>query len=605
MTIIFPGFRGAAVLVAGMLLLTAGSAVAQAKPTAEDAKKFLEGAEKHLLDLTIETGRAQWVQSTYITLDTEVIAAEANEKLVTAGVDYAKQAARFDGVQLPDDLRRRIELLKRALTLAAPSDPAKTAELTQLAARLESTYGSGEYCRQGGECLDLEQLSDIIEKSRDPKELLDVWAGWHAVAPAMREDYTRLVSLANEGAGELGYKDTGALWRSKYDMEPDEFAKEVDRLWGQVKPLYDSLHCHVRAKLNEKYGKELVPLDQPIPAHLLGNMWAQSWDNLYDMVAPPSADPGYNLTDRLQAKKLDAKEMTRYGERFFTSLGFAPLPETFWERSMLTQPTDHDAVCHASAWNITYQEDLRIKMCIQPNEEDFRTIHHELGHNMYQRAYNKLPFLYQDSANDGFHEAVGDTIALSITPEYLKQVGLIDQIPDPSKDLGLLMRQALEKVAFLPFGLLVDQWRWQVFSGQIQPAEYNESWWELREKYQGVRAPIARSEKDFDAAAKYHVAGNVPYTRYFLAHILQYQMHEGLCKAAGNKSPLHRCSIYGNKEAGQRLGKMLEMGLSQPWPEALNAVTGTKQMDGTAIVNYFAPLKTWLDQQNKGRTCGW
>ncbi|HJX29767.1 MAG TPA: M2 family metallopeptidase [Thermoanaerobaculia bacterium] len=588
-----------------MLVLTAGSAVAQAKPSVEDAKKFLEGAEKHLLDLAIETGRAQWVQSTYITLDTELIAAAANEKLVTAGVEYAKQAARFDGVQMPDDLRRRIELLKRTLTLAAPSDPAKTAELTQLAAKLESTYGSGEYCRQGGECLDLEKLSDIIEKSRDPKELLDVWAGWHAVAPAMREDYIRLVALANEGAGELGYKDSGALWRSKYDMEPDEFAQEVDRLWGQVKPLYDSLHCHVRAKLNEKYGNQLVPLDQPIPAHLLGNMWAQSWDNLYDMVAPPSADPGYNLTERLQAKKLDATEMTRYGERFFTSLGFAPLPETFWERSMLTQPTDHNAVCHASAWDIDYQEDLRIKMCIQPNEEDFRTIHHELGHNMYQRAYNKLPFLYQDSANDGFHEAVGDTIALSITPEYLKQVGLIDQIPDPSKDLGLLMRQALEKVAFLPFGLLVDQWRWQVFSGKIQPTEYNKSWWELREKYQGVRAPIARSEKDFDAAAKYHVAGNVPYTRYFLAHILQYQMHEGLCKAAGNKSPLHRCSIYGNKEAGQRLAKMLEMGLSKPWPDALNAVTGTRQMDGTAIVNYFAPLKTWLDQQNKGRTCGW
>jgi peptidyl-dipeptidase A len=601
----FPGFRGAAVLVAGMLLLTAGSAVAQAKPTAEDAKKFLEEAEKHLLDLAIETGRAQWVQSTYITQDTEVIAAEANEKLVTAGVDYAKQAARFDGVELPGDLRRRIELLKRTLTLAAPSDPAKTAELTRLAASLESAYGSGEYCRPGGECLDLEELSDIIEKSRDPKELLDVWTGWRTVTPGLKDDYARLVALANEGASELGYKDSGALWRSKYDMEPDEFAQEVDRLWGQVKPLYDSLHCHVRAKLSEKYGKELVPLDQSIPAHLLGNMWAQSWDNLYDMVAPPSADPGYNLTDQLQAKKLDAKEMTRYGERFFTSLGFAPLPETFWERSMLTQPTDHNAVCHASAWNINYQEDLRIKMCIQSNEEDFRTIHHELGHNIYQRAYNDLPFLYQDSANDGFHEAVGDTIALSITPEYLKQVGLIDQVPDPSKDLGLLMRQALEKVAFLPFGLLVDQWRWQVFSGQIKPTEYNESWWELREKYQGVRAPIARSEKDFDAAAKYHVAANVPYTRYFLAHILQYQMHEGLCKAAGNKSPLHRCSIYGNKEAGQRLAKMLEMGASQPWPEALNVVTGTKQMNGTAIVNYFAPLKTWLDQQNKGRTCGW
>jgi peptidyl-dipeptidase A len=591
-------------LAAGALAL-ATVAQAQTKPTAEEAKKFIEEAEARLSELTNNAERASWVQSTYITPDTETIAAQANAVLTAAGVDYAKQAARFDGVQLPDDLRRRMNLLKQTLTLAAPSDPQKNAELNRLAVGLESFYSSAKYCRKEGECLDLEQLSDIIEKSRDPKELLDVWVGWHNAARPMRGDYTQLVTLANEGAQELGFKDTGAMWRAKYDMEPDAFAKEVDRLWGQVKPLYDALHCHVRAKLNEKYGNQVVPLDQPIPAHLLGNMWAQSWDNLYDLVAPPAADPGYNLTQLLQDKKTDAVEMTRYGERFFTSLGFAPLPATFWERSMLTKPRDREVVCHASAWDIDGKDDLRIKLCIQPNEEDFRTIHHELGHNFYQRAYNQQPFLYQDSANDGFHEAVGDTIALSITPEYLKQIGLIQQVPDPSKDLGLLMRQALDKVAFLPFGVMIDQWRWQVFSGQIKPGDYNKGWWDLREKYQGVRPPVARTEQDFDPGAKYHVPGNTPYTRYFLADILQYQLHEGLCKAAGNKSPLHRCSIYGNKEAGQRLEKMLAMGLSRPWPEALEVVTGTRQMDGTAIVNYFAPLKAWLDQQNKGRTCGW
>lgn len=596
-------------LVAAVLTLAVGAAPAaqaqQGKLTAEDAKKFIEEAEKRLGELGIEGQRASWLQSTFINYDTEVLAAEANEVLTAAGVEYAKGAARFDGVELPADLRRRMNLLKQTLTLAAPSDPAKTAELSRLAVGLESTYGSAKYCRKDGECLDLEKLSDLIEESRDPEELLDVWVGWHNTARAMRDDYGKLVTLANEGARELGYKDTGAMWRSKYDMEPDAFAKEVDRLWNQTKPLYDALHCHVRAKLNEKYGSEIVPLDQPIPAHLLGNMWAQDWDEIYDLVAPPAADPGYSLTELLQAKKTDAVEMTRYGERFFTSLGFAPLPETFWERSMLTQPRDRDVVCHASAWNIDGKDDLRIKMCIQSDEEDFRTIHHELGHNFYQRAYNQLPLLYQDSANDGFHEAVGDTVALSITPEYLQQIGLIQQVPDPSKDLGLLMRQALDKVAFLPFGVMIDQWRWQVFSGQIKPADYNKGWWDLRKKYQGVRPPVARSEQDFDPGAKYHVPGNTPYTRYFLADILQYQLHEGLCKVAGNKSPLHRCSIYGNKAAGERLQKMLSMGLSRPWPEALEVVTGTKQMDGTALVNYFAPLKTWLDQQNKGRTCGW
>jgi peptidyl-dipeptidase A len=609
----FPGFRLFLAAVC-CLAFVAGSAAAApaARPakatkaaTEKDVRKFIEEAEARLLDLTIEAGRAQWVQSNFITYDTEILAAQRNEVAVAEGVAFAKKAATFDNVKVSADLRRRLELLKRGLTLPAPGDPKKGAELARLAAKLEGEYGSGKYCRPDGKCLDLEQLSDIIEQSRDPKELLDAWTGWHSIAAPMRADYARVVELANEGSRELGYKDTGALWRAKYDMPPDAFATEVDRLWTQVKPLYDALHCHVRAKLNEKYGSEVVPLDKPIPAHLLGNMWAQSWDNLYDMVAPPNSDPGYDLTERLQAKKVDPKGMAKYAENFFVSIGFAPLPETFWERSLFTKPQDREVVCHASAWDIDYKDDLRIKMCIQINEEDFRTIHHEEGHNFYERAYNKLPFLYQDSAHDGVHEAVGDTIALSITPDYLKKVGLIDEVPDPSKDLGILMRAALDKVAFLPFGLLIDQWRWKVYSGEIKPADYNASWWKLREKYQGVAAPVARSEKDFDPGAKYHVPANVPYTRYFLADILQYQLHRGLCQAAGIQGPLNRCSIYGNKEAGKRLNTMLEMGQSRPWPEALKVVTNQEQMDATAIVDYFAPLKTWLDEQNKGRKCGW
>ena len=576
--------------------------------TEADARKLVEEASARLLELGIEAGRAQWVQATYITSDTEMLAAQRNEVLLTAAVEYAQRATLFNDVKLPEDLRRQIDLLKRSLTLPAPSDPQKTGELTRLAASLESQYGSGKYCPQGAkgdDCKDLTELENIMARSRDPKEQLEAWTGWHSVAPPMRDEYQRLIEIANEGSRELGYKDTGALWRSKYDMDPDAFAKELDRLWGQVQPLYDSLHCYVRTRLNQKYGNQVVPLDKPLPAHLLGNMWAQEWGNVFELVAPPQADPGYDLTKILEGRKTDAVQMIKYGEGFFTSLGFEPLPETFWERSLFTKPRDRDVVCHASAWSIDYKDDLRIKMCIEPEAEDFATIHHELGHNFYQRAYNQQPFLYQDSANDGFHEAVGDTIALSITPEYLKQLGLIEQVPDPSKDVGLLMRQALDKVAFLPFGLLVDQWRWKVFSGEYGPDEYNKGWWELREKYQGVMAPVARSEKDFDAGAKYHVPGNTPYTRYFLAHILQYQLHRGLCQAAGNKGPLHRCSIYGNAEAGKRLRTMLAMGQSRPWPEALKVVTGQEQMDATAIIDYFAPLKTWLDQQNKGQKCGW
>jgi peptidyl-dipeptidase A len=566
----------------------------------------MERAEARLLDLSTRAGRAQWVQSNFITHDTEILAAQANENLIAATVELAKEAATYDTTHLPAELRRKLRMLKLSLSAPAPSDAAKTAELTRLAAGLEATYGKGQYCPQAGkDCLDIEEITEILATSRDPKQLLDAWTGWHTISPPMRNDYTRFVALSNEGAKELGFADLGSLWRSNYDMAPAAFAAEVDRLWNQVKPLYDALHCHVREKLGEKYSFELVPRGQAIPAHLLGNIWAQDWSNVYDLVAPGAADPGYDLTKQLRAKNVDAKEMVRYGERFFTSIGFEPLPQSFWERSLFTKPQDREVVCHASAWDVDNVNDLRIKMCIDVNAEDFQTIHHELGHNFYQRAYNDLSYLYLNSANDGFHEAVGDAIALSVTPSYLVKVGLIESEPPASKDLGLLMRDALAKVAFLPFGLLVDQWRWKVFSGEVTPDNYNASWWELREKYQGVAPSVARSERDFDPGAKYHIPANVPYTRYFLAAILQFQFHRALCEAAGYQGPLNRCSIYGNAEAGRRLNAMLEMGASKPWPDALQALTGQREMDATAIVDYFAPLKAWLDEQNRGRQCGW
>jgi peptidyl-dipeptidase A len=603
-----------------------------APPTVEEARKFVEDAEARLLDLDVRTARADWVHNTHITDDTEVLAAQANERLVAAKVELAKAATRFDGLKLPEDVARKLTLLKLAMTLSAPSDPKEAAELTRIVAGMEGTYGKGKWCRKtgtgsasagsrpvedepkaaatgaaesGGEdCLDINALSKILAENRDPAELLAVWKGWHAISPPIRKDYERYVELGNKGARELGYKDMGALWRSKYDMPPDDFAREVDRLWTQVKPFYDSLHAYVRWKLREKYGPSVVPEKGPIPAHLLGNMWAQDWSNIYALVAPKDADPGFDLTAILKAKQgLDEREMVRYGERFFTSLGFAPLPKTFWERSLFTKPRDREVVCHASAWDVDSQDDLRIKMCIEKNEEDFITIHHELGHNFYQRAYKTQPYLFRDSANDGFHEAIGDTIALSVTPRYLVRLGFLDKEPDASKDIGLLLKRALEKIAFLPFGVVIDQWRWKVFSGEITPASYNAEWWKLREKYQGVAAPVARSEADFDPGAKYHVPANVPYTRYFLADILQFQFHRGLCKVPG--VPLNRCSIYEDKDAGKRLNTMLEMGVSRPWPDALQAMTGQKEMDATAIMDYFAPLKTWLDQQNAGKPVGW
>src|SRR5262245_31663429 len=571
-----------------------------------EAQTFIDSAEKRLLDLWIKSDRAAWVQSNFITDDTERMAAQAQKEVIAATTELAISATRFDNLELPYGVARKLKLLKLSLTLPAPRNPAEQTELTEISASLESDYGKGRYCPEGPEkkCLDINDMTRIMATSRNPDELLKVWRGWRKISPPMRKRYERLVELTNKGARELGFADLGAMWRSKYDMPPDQFAAEVDRLWGQLKPLYDALHAHVRASLARHYGKAVISEEGFIPAHLLGNMWAQSWANIYPLVAPKGGDPGFDLTKILRSRKVDEREMVRYGERFFTSLGFDPLPATFWKRSLFEKPADREVVCHASAWDIDAENDLRIKMCIEITDEDFSTIHHELGHNIYQRAYMHQPPLYRGSANDGFHEGIGDTIALSITPEYLQKIGLLDRVPAPSADLGLLMRMALDKVAFLPFGLLIDQWRWQVFSGKVRPQEYNKAWWELRKKYQGIVAPVERTEEDFDPGAKYHVPASVPYTRYFLATILQFQFHRALCRQAGHKGPLHRCSIYDNKEVGARLKKMLEMGLSRPWPDALKELTGEDKMDATAILDYFAPLKEWLDQQNQERKVG-
>jgi peptidyl-dipeptidase A len=567
---------------------------------------FLRKAETRLLDLTVESQKADWVYDTYITSDSELLAARAFSRLIGATAELARQSTGFSTKDLSETDARKARLLRLMLPLVAPSDPTESEELSRRVTAMRGTYSKGRYApRSAPEPLDLQGLSRILSESRDPALLEEVWTGWHEVGRSIRPDFVRYVELANRGAAELGFADTGAMWRSKYDMEPAAFAREVDRLWSEVEPLYRSLHAYVRRRLLEHYGPENVPAEGPIPAHLLGNMWAQSWEGTLPLLAPPSSSSEFDLTALLVRRGLTEADMVRTAERFFISLGFDPLPATFWERSMLVRPRDREVVCHASAWDVDCVDDLRLKMCIEVTGEDFMTVHHELGHNYYQRAYAQQPFLFRDSAHDGFHEAIGDTIALSVTPEYLVQIGLLDRPTDPSGDIGLLLQRALEKVAFLPFGLVVDKWRWDVFSGEIPPSEYNATWWEMRRRFQGVTPPSARGDEEFDAGAKFHVPANVPYMRYFLAHILQFQFHRALAREVGASGPLHRTSIFGSQEAGRRLGATLEMGASREWPDALEALTGDRRMDAKGLLEYFAPLKQWLDEQNRTSPVGW
>ncbi|SPF37393.1 Peptidyl-dipeptidase A [Candidatus Sulfotelmatobacter kueseliae] len=592
-------------LVAALLFPLFIQAQTSSKPTVAEAQAFMNQAEAQLKDMSVKANRAQWVQENFITDDTQALSADANDQITALTEDLVEQAKRFDGLAMPADLQRKFLLLKLSLTAPAPHDAALRKEMTQIASSLDADYGKGKYCRKPDDCLDITAIEKVMTDSHDPNQLKEMWVGWHKVGAPMRPRYARFVELSNQGAREMGFKDVGAMWRAGYDMTPEQFNAELERLWQQVRPLYVSLHTFVRARLSRYYGPNVVPPDGPIPADLLGNPWAQEWDGIFPLLGLPENSRGYDLTQLLQARNLDAKGMVRYGEAFYKSLGLAPLPDTFWERSLFTKPRDRDVVCHASAWDVDTADDLRVKMCIQIRDVDFVTIHHELGHNFYQRAYKNQPFMFQGGANDGFHEAIGDTIALSVTPEYLQKIGLLDKVPPADADIPLLLRKALEKVAFLPFGLLIDEWRWRVFSGEIRPADYNKAWWEMRLKYQGVAPPVERSEADFDPGAKYHVAGNVPYMRYFLADILQFQFYRALCKEAGYTGPLNRCTFYQSKEAGAKLDKMLEMGQSKPWPDALEALTGQRQMDASAILDYFAPLQKWLDEQNTGVKAGW
>lgn len=573
--------------------------------TAVEAKAFITNAQLELEKLQLPAAQAAWAYQTYILKDTAAVSAYLSEKLSSRASELAKESAKFNDVDVDDDTRRQLDLLRNSLVLPPPGNAEESERLAQIGTEMEGMYGAGQYCPDDSTCWGLTEMAGKMATERDEALLKDIWQGWRQVSPPMKDLYVEQVEIANKGAQELGFDNISQLWRGKYDMEADAFEQELDRLWGQVEPFYDALHCHVRAELGEEYGTDVVPQDKAIPAHLLGNMWAQTWGNIYDIVKPEQEMQVPNITAALEEHGYDEVKMVQQAETFFTSLGFEPLPETFWERSQFKQPADRDVVCHASAWNLDDKEDLRIKMCIQKTGEEFAVIHHELGHNFYQRAYNKLPLVYRGSANDGFHEAIGDVISLSITPKYMKEIGLIDQIPDASNDIGMLLKLALDKIAFVPFGLLVDKWRWGVFSGAIPPEQYNDYWWQLREQYQGVMPPVARDDTAFDPGAKYHIPGNTPYSRYFLAHLLQFQFHRELCKIAGDDGPVHRCSIYNNKEAGAALNNMLEMGQSRPWQEALETLTGSPQMDASAIMDYFAPLKDWLDEQNKDRQCGW
>jgi len=621
----------------------AGDATGQASKGAETADQFIARVNSEIRADYVENAATQWISETYINSDSEAVASKANERTLLKLGNYVEQAKQYTGQPMSPDTARALQLLRLGITMPPPKNSQDLAELTRLGTKLNGDYGAGKFCPDANNpasCQDIGQIQDILAATSTTsyQDQLTAWQGWHTISIPMRKDYQRFVELSNEGARDQGFANTGELWRSGYDMKPVDFQAETDRLWGQVKPLYDQLQCYTKNKLVEKYGTQ-GEVNGMIPAHLTGNLWQQDWSNLWPILQPYAGVPKLDITAALQKQRdakyaalladfakanghepdaaqsvevaraadlAQAKSMVKEAENFYVGLGMPKLPESFWEKSQFIKPRDRDVVCHASAWPMSMDGEVRIKVCIKPDQDSYGMIYHELGHVYYYLAYEKSPALFQAGANDGFHEAIGDTIVLSMTPEYLNSLGLVDKpVVSEEATINDQMRQALSKVAFLPFGLMIDRWRWGVFDGSIKPDQYNKAWWDLKAKYQGVAPASPRGEEFFDAGAKYHVPSNTPYTRYFLARILQFQFYKSLCDASGFKGPLYQCSFANNPEAGKRYWAMLSKGASQPWQQTLKELTGGDKMDGSAVLEYFAPLKGWLETQNKGKQCGW
>jgi len=519
-----------------------------------------------------------------------------------------RQAGLYSAASTSPVVERQIRLLRMPPTMAAPFDKKLAAELASVQKELDQYYTNAQECTgRPSTCRKKMDLYDILkDPGRSPRDRLTAWREWHDYGVGIRDRYRQSVELLNRGARDYGFEDAGAVLRAQYDMTPAAFAEEYERLWEQVRPLYESLHCHVRTKLVDRFGPDVSP-GEPIPAYLVGDMWGQYWESFFGLMGVPQGDNAVDVTQALENKDLKPEQVVQTAEGFFHSLGFEHLPAQFWKASVLEKNPEKNTDCHASAWPIDpANNDVRLVICMRLKDEDFRTVHHELGHIYYYLAYANQPFLFQDGANPGFHEAIGDTLALSITPDYLQTIGLAanDKLSG-SRDLAQLMKVALNTLPSIAMAATVDHWRWKVFSGEIPPERYNRGWWEMVRKYQGLAPPESRGEADFDAGMFFHIIKARPYEQYLIAALLKFDFYRALCKAAGHTGELHRCSFYGSKAAGDRLRAALTAGRSRPWPDTLRELSGSDRIDGAALVEYFAPVAAWLKKQNEGRQCGW
>ncbi|XP_045110504.1 angiotensin-converting enzyme-like isoform X5 [Portunus trituberculatus] len=555
----------------------------------EEAVQLLGDYHKEAGHVLNEYAKALWDYATNITLHNTERKKEASARTRQFKDKWSKRSRNLADLDLTNDTRR---MIKKAFQIQLNEEDGRN--LSQVLSNMSTIYSTAQVCLHGKGCVGLDpDLTNLMANSRNYSELLEIWKGWReSVSREIKPYYLQYLDLMNKMARLNNFSDAGEMWRDKY--ETPAFEAAMEDLYKEVRPLYLLIHAYVRRRLRQHY-PQIEPRGA-LPACVLGDMWGRFWRNISPLVTPYPDLTQLDVTSELVRLNHTPHTMFRMGGEFFTSMGLKPLPNTFWTRSMLVKPEGREVVCHPTAWDFYDGKDFRIKMCTQVNMEDLQTIHHELGHVQYFMEYAHLPLTYRNGANGGFHEAIGELVGMVVeTPQYLTKIGLLPHRPaGPEMEVNQLMWAALQTVTTLPFHLVRDVWRWRVWRGDVEEAKYNEDFWRLMLEYAGVKPPVPRTDKDLDPPALFHVANNYDMIRYFTRTILQFQILEGLCRAAGHQGPLHTCDLHGSEKAGRLLASGLALGSSKPWPEVLKVLTGSSTMSTKPLREFFAPLEHWI-----------
>ena len=574
---------------------------AGAGKTGQEADKFITAYTDQFVKLYYQSAQAEWRSNTHIVegdSSNRIATQQANEALAsfTGSKENIEKAREF--LSKKDQLSEiQVKQLERIL-YAAANNPQTVPELVEKrikaeAEQVEKLYGFNFSLR--GKDISPNDMDEILRTSSDPDERLAVWTASKEVGKDLKSGLADLKELRNKTVQALGYDDYFAYQVSDYGMSTAEMMALNQRLVSELLPLYRELHTYARYELAKRYGVKEVP--DMLPAHWLPNRWGQDWNAMVNV-------EGVDLDGALSDKPREW--LMEQGERFYKSLGFGPLPASYWEKSSL-YPLPEDAGYkknnHASAWHMDLQEDVRCLMSIVPNRDMYETVHHELGHIYYFMAYTNpnVPPLLREGANRAYHEGIGSLMGLAAMQKpFLAGLELIPESAG-SDDMQSLLKEALNYVVFIPWSAgVMTEFEHDLYATDLSADQYTARWWDLKKKYQGIVAPNERGPEYCDPASKTHINNDAAqYYDYALSFVLLFQLHDHIAGKILHQDP-RATNYYGSKEVGTFLQGILEKGASGDWRKMLKEKTG-EDLSARAMLSYFEPLMGYLKEQNKGR----